>query len=121
MEGIFTKKNFQCNRYCGQCCKELVVQVSRSDISRIKGLGFDEKYFVDKDIMYPQKSVLKRTEKGCIFLDKGKDGKYSCRIHPSRPKICRKYPFFKESGVKSCLPKDMFPGKLINIRVKHDY
>jgi Fe-S-cluster containining protein len=35
--------------------------------------------------------LLKRTDKGCIFLAWDADGKARCTIYPSRPKTCREW------------------------------
>lgn len=109
MEPLFKKQNFQCNRYCGECCKRLVVEVTNSEIKSIKSLGYNEEDFLEKDFFGQGKSVLKRGKNGCIFLKKEEDGKYSCKIYENRPKICRQYPFFNGSKIKSCLPQDLYP------------
>jgi Fe-S-cluster containining protein len=35
--------------------------------------------------------LLKRTEKGCVFLARDGDSKARCTIHPSRPEACREW------------------------------
>jgi Fe-S-cluster containining protein len=110
MKDKFNKENFQCNRYCGECCKKLSVMVSKDDIKNITDLGYKKEDFLDKDLLTINTFILKRDKDGCFFLKKHKDGKYSCTIHENRPKICRQYPFFgKKNNIESCLPQDMFP------------
>lgn len=114
---MITKESFQCNRYCGHCCKKLIIRVSKEDIGRIRKLGYKEQEFLERDLAYRNKFVLKRDKNGCVFLKKHKDGKYSCIIYKNRPKTCRQYPFFgKNKVVKSCLPKDMFPSAFFSFR-----
>ena len=36
MKNILTKENFQCNRYCGQCCKKLIIRANESDTEKIR-------------------------------------------------------------------------------------
>ena len=113
MDNVFTKESFQCNRYCGECCKKLSVLVSKEDIKNITKLGIKKEDFLDRDLLSINKFMLKRDKDGCIFLKQHKDGKYSCSIHKNRPKTCRQYPFFgKEKAIDSCLPQDMFPNVL---------
>ena len=109
MGDLFKKQNFQCNRYCGECCKRLVVEVTPSEIKKIKSLGYKEEDFLEKGFFHPEKFTLKRNKNGCIFLKKEEDGKYSCKIYENRPKICKDYPFFNSNEVKSCLPQDLYP------------
>ena len=110
MQDMFKKENFQCNRYCGECCKKLSVMVSKEDIKNITKLGYKEEDFLDKDLLSINKFMLKRDKNGFVFLKKHNDGKYSCTIHNNRPKTCRQYPFFgKNNKVGSCLPQYMFP------------
>lgn len=113
MASLFTKQSFQCNRYCGKCCKDLVVEVRKNEIEQIKSLGYKEEEFLERDLIYPEKIVLKRNKDGCIFLKKDKEGRYICSIYANRPKICQQYPFFdKVKSIKSCLPEDMYPNVL---------
>ncbi len=116
MENLFTKESFQCNRYCGECCKKLVVRVNKEDIKNIKKIGYDEEDFLERDLLYRHKFVLKRDKDGCVFLKEHKDGKYSCSIYENRPKTCKQYPFFgKKNRVGSCLPQDMFPNVFLKL------
>ena len=115
MEDMFTKESFQCNRYCGECCKKLSVMVSKEDIKNITKLGHKKEDFLDKDLLQINKFMLKKDRNGCVFLKKHNDGKYSCKIHKNRPETCRTYPFFgSEKAIKSCLPQDMFPNVIFN-------
>ena len=109
MENMLTKENFQCDRYCGECCKKPVVRVRKAEIEKIRKLGYKEEDFLERDMRSISIFLLKRNKKGCIFLKKHKDGKYSCTIYKNRPKICQQYPFFRKTTIGSCLPNKMFP------------
>jgi hypothetical protein len=112
---MFTKENFECDRHCGQCCKKLVIRISKPEIEKIRKLGYNEDDFLERDLLYRNKFVLKRNKKGCVFLKKHKDGKYSCIIYKNRPKTCEQYPFFgKNNKVGSCLPNKMYPSAFIS-------
>ena len=113
---MLTKKNFECDRYCGKCCKELIVRVDQQDINKIKKLGYDEIDFLERDLIDESKFVLKKNGRGCTFLKKNKKGMFSCSIHKNRPKICKKYPFFDNKPIKSCYPEDMYPTSLFSFR-----
>ena len=115
MENMFTRESFQCDRYCGQCCKKLIVRVSKADIERIRKIGYEEQDFLERDLAYRNKFILKRNKNGCIFLKKSKDGKYSCIIYKDRPKTCEQYPFFgNKNNVGSCLPNKIYPGAFVS-------
>lgn len=109
---MLTPKTFECDRTCGDCCKYSTVKLSKKDISEIKKAGYKEDLFTEFDsyINYP---VLKRGEKGCIFL--GKMGaKYFCKIYPIRPQVCKQYPFVSCHEVESCKPA-LFKNRQIHI------
>ena len=115
MKGILTKDTFKCNRYCGKCCKQTIIRVSKAEIKRIKNLGYEYEDFLERDMAFEDKFVLKRNDNGCVFLKKHKDGKYSCTIYKNRPKTCKKYPFFgNKNKVGSCLPQDMYPNAFVS-------
>jgi uncharacterized protein len=118
MAELLTKQNFECDRYCGECCKKLLVSVDREDIVRIKRLGYKESDFLFKDPFNAKRFFLKKDERGwCVFLSKDKKGRYSCKVHGSRPSSCKKYPFFsKDEKLKSCLPQDIYPNVFINYK-----
>ncbi|MBI2134385.1 YkgJ family cysteine cluster protein [Candidatus Woesearchaeota archaeon] len=112
MKPLLTKENFKCDRYCGECCKKMLVAVSNKDIKNIEKLGYKKESFVMKDVFNSKRKFLKKEENGwCVFLEKEKDGKYSCKIHKDRPEVCQKYPFFPGTPkeIKSCLPEDLYP------------
>ncbi|OLS13880.1 MAG: hypothetical protein RBG13Loki_2501 [Promethearchaeota archaeon CR_4] len=107
---------FKCLR-CGRCCRDpnTIVTLSISDILAIANhlhLGVDEVlsvlgfYHFSENV--PKSQIEKMvtrpvlTEKGSAFLGllKGEGGKCvflneenACMIYPSRPKICRTFPF----------------------------
>jgi Fe-S-cluster containining protein len=107
MNDLFKKQNFQCNRYCGECCKRFIIDVSREEIKKIKRLGYND--FLEPGPIYEDKFFLKKNNNGCVFLKKNRGGEYSCKIYDNRPKTCRQYPFFNKKEIKSCLPADLYP------------
>lgn len=111
---MISKETFECDRYCGECCKKLIVRVTKADIERIRKLGYEDEDFVDRDLIYRNKFVLRMDKGGCIFIKRHKDGAYSCIIYKNRPKICGQYPFFAKNLVGSCLPKKMFPSAFVS-------
>lgn len=113
---MLAKNTFKCDRYCGKCCKELVVRVDNKEIDKIRKLGHDVNDFLERDLIDENTFVLKKNKKGCVFLKKNKSGMYTCSIHKDRPKICQKYPFFNKKPIKSCYPEDMYPTSLFSFR-----
>lgn len=93
---MLTLRTFKCER-CADCCKYLTVKLSKKDISAIKEEGYDGFMEFDEHI---KSSVLKRDDKGCVFLDKK-----TCRIYSIRPEVCRLYPFVGSDMVDSCKPE----------------
>jgi len=113
---MLTKSNFKCDRFCGKCCILPTVKLSNKDYSEIKKLGYGDKDFLDNGLIETDAKILKKTENGCIFLNKDKKGRYSCKIYNHRPKTCRIYPFFDNKAIKSCYPEDMFPGEFFSFK-----
>lgn len=79
-------------RACANCCKVAETNISRRDVARIsKQMGMSEKDFIAKyttsSAFEEDEVILRRTEKGCIFLD-GND----CVIYEDRPDTCRNFP-----------------------------
>ena len=119
MDNLLTKENFKCNRFCGECCKKTFVILSNEDIKRIKNLGHKEDDFLEEDIFRKRRSILKKAKDGCVFLEKDKNGMYSCKIHNDRPDACKKYPFFTgNEKIKSCLPQDLHPNVFFSFNKK---
>ena len=119
MKQLLTKGNFKCDRYCGECCKKTLVAVSKKDIEKIKRVGYNKNEFLMDDPFNEKRFFLKKRQNGwCVFLEKEKDGKYSCKIHKDRPETCQKYPFFGKNPkpIKSCLPEDLYPNVFFKLR-----
>lgn len=93
---MISKDDFECKR-CADCCKYLIVKLSKGDISRIRE-HYDEEVFLEYD-EHIKADVLKRGDDGCVFLE-GND----CKIYSFRPKVCRDYPFIESDKVESCKP-----------------
>lgn len=98
---MLTLKNFKCER-CADCCKYLTIKLYKKDIKEIKKAGYAQDFFLEYD-NYIKSPILRRINKGCVFLGK-KKGKYYCKIYEIRPKICRLYPFINSNKVESCKP-----------------
>ena len=121
MENLLTKKAFKCNRYCGECCKKMLVFLGSKDIKNIKGLGYNEEEFLEKDPFNKKRVILRKDGQGCVFLKKDKNDKYSCRIYENRPDTCRKYPFFTgKEKLKSCLPNELYPNVFFSFGRKNN-
>jgi Fe-S-cluster containining protein len=86
---------------CVKCCLNTKMQLSNSDIVRIKGLGFSEDFFsINKNGNFQLKNRLGR----CVFHDG-----LRCTIYDHRPEGCRLYPavFYddtRKTGLDSYCP-----------------
>jgi len=70
---------------CDHCCHATEMPLTASDLASIRGLGFEDRYFVDKRDGWLQ---LQNTGEGrCFFLHDG-----LCSIYPYRPQGCTLYP-----------------------------
>ncbi len=79
--------------FCGKCCYDTRMPLTKRDIERIKRLGFAEESFVDGRGRMPR---LKNVDGHCVFLDPATN---SCTIYPDRPEGCRLYPLvYEEDG-----------------------
>ena len=81
---------FDC-RQCGDCCRGYGgTYVTARDIRRIAAyIGEDPDTFVDRYCqMSGKRPVLAQAENGyCIFWQE------LCRIHPVKPRMCRRWPY----------------------------
>jgi len=77
---------------CIKCCLNTEMELSSSDIVRIKGLGFSEDFFIVKKDGNRQ---LKNLSGRCVFHN----GQL-CTIYNDRPEGCRLYPaiFYEDAG-----------------------
>jgi len=89
-EGI--QEQIDCTQ-CANCCR-FAVGVKERDIERLaRHLRITPQQFLaeyteeDHDPLADDKIVLRRNEKGCVFLD----GKL-CSVYEARPDICQRYP-----------------------------
>ncbi len=69
---------------CAKCCLDTEMPLTRSDITRISGLGFSESHFVVEEYGNLQ---LKNSDGRCVFHNG-----QQCMIYCSRPDGCRFYP-----------------------------
>lgn len=91
-------KNFTCKR-CGECCRS--PRVYKTDIERIKRIGYKEEDFIYTDNF--KNNYIKDKKGWCIFLKNGKAA--CCLIYKARPRICRQYPSELING--SCKPVEL--------------
>ncbi|HLC65426.1 MAG TPA: YkgJ family cysteine cluster protein [Candidatus Nanoarchaeia archaeon] len=87
------RKTFKCDRGCGKCCRKVIILLDSEDMARIKKLGYSKEEFAESYGPRRKTKMLSNSNGDCIFLEKSK-GMYSCKIYPSRPETCQKYPFF---------------------------
>lgn len=84
-------------RQCAECCRVTEVELVERDIQHLaKFMGLREKEFLEQYTMQGSEGelILKRTEKGCVFLDGNE-----CTIYEARPGNCEKFPhLLKGSG-----------------------
>lgn len=89
-------KAFEC-KMCGECCWGRGVSVSEGEIKKIAEFLGVEKEAFKQQYCIPTKSgyELKTKESGyCVFLKEDKRGRI-CAIHPVKPSVCKRWPFFK--------------------------
>ncbi|HML15675.1 MAG TPA: YkgJ family cysteine cluster protein [Bryobacteraceae bacterium] len=77
-------------RQCGECCRVTEVPLSERDVEHLaKFLGIKQKDFLDQYTATGEdrELILRRTERGCVFLD-GND----CTVYEARPGNCERFP-----------------------------
>jgi Fe-S-cluster containining protein len=77
-------------RACAECCRVTEVQITDRDIETLaKFLGLREKEFRERHTMTGEdgETILRRTEKGCEFLDGNE-----CTVYEARPANCERFP-----------------------------
>lgn len=96
---MIDKVNNVCIHYgCTKCCMNTKMPLSNSDIARIKELGFQETFILERNGSHQLKNLSGR----CIFHN----GK-RCTIYNYRPEGCRLYPaVFDENTRKVVLHLD---------------
>jgi Fe-S-cluster containining protein len=73
---------------CIECCFDVKVPLLNEDINRITQHGFYDVYFVEEDKGI--KTLRKREDGSCVFLDKSTGG---CEIYSARPEKCKLNPY----------------------------
>jgi hypothetical protein len=77
-------------RQCAECCRVTDVQIVQRDIDHLaRFLGISEKRFLEAYTTLDAEGalILRRTDKGCVFLD-GND----CTVYEARPGNCERFP-----------------------------
>jgi Fe-S-cluster containining protein len=75
---------------CANCCREATVKLAQRDVEklakflRVKVSQFKRDY---TDLSEDEGVILKRNEKGCVFLDGN-----MCSIYEARPHNCENFP-----------------------------
>jgi len=95
-------KKFRCRR-CGECCRS--PRLTKSDINRIKKLGYKEEEFTES---FPIGNYVKEKNSWCMFIKKGRQA--FCKIYNARPSICWQYPSELING--SCKPEKLASDRL---------
>jgi Fe-S-cluster containining protein len=80
---------------CGICCTRYQPPLTPEDTDNIaSALGMSRPKFISRyavKVAIKEGYLLRRTEKGCVFLAWDADGKARCTIYPARPKACREW------------------------------
>jgi Fe-S-cluster containining protein len=80
---------------CGLCCSLYQPPLHPEDIEKIAStLRMSTVEFISRYVeRVPTQEgyLLRGTERGCIFLTWGENGKACCTIYPLRPKACREW------------------------------
>ncbi len=77
-------------RQCAECCRVPEVQLDERDVEHLaRFLGISAKRFLDEYTTLDADGarILRKTEKGCVFLD-GND----CTVYEARPGNCERFP-----------------------------
>ena len=77
-------------RTCAECCRVTEVQLVERDVEHLaRHLGLPRQKFLDEYTTLDAEGalILKRSEKGCVFLD-GND----CTVYDARPGNCERFP-----------------------------
>lgn len=77
-------------RQCAECCRVTEVQLAERDIEHLaKFLRISEKRFVEDYTSLDDQGavILRRTERGCVFLDGNE-----CTVYEARPGNCERFP-----------------------------
>lgn len=82
--------------HCGVCCEKTEMMLSKTDIERLKRLGYDRQKFVRYDKYGFAR--LKNPHGLCVFYDVEK---CRCQIYRHRPLGCRIYPviYSEQEGI----------------------
>lgn len=80
---------------CGFCCTLYQAPLHPEDIEKIaSALRISTVEFISRcaeRVPTQEGYVLRETQRGCIFLTWGENGKACCTIYPLRPKACREW------------------------------
>lgn len=75
---------------CANCCRVATVAPTERDVEKLaRFLGIAKSEFVEKYTVPDEEEgrILRRTEKGCVFLDGN-----NCTIYEARPATCEHFP-----------------------------
>ncbi|AGK61211.1 putative Fe-S-cluster oxidoreductase [Archaeoglobus sulfaticallidus PM70-1] len=89
--------------FCGKCCYETEMPLSKSDIERITSLGYNESEFAVEVNGVKQ---LRNVDGRCFFLEDN-----ICTIYPYRPEGCRIYPFIYDEERDRIIVDEICPKK----------
>ncbi|TET43608.1 MAG: YkgJ family cysteine cluster protein [Dehalococcoidia bacterium] len=93
-ESMAEERTGPCFR-CGFCCTLYRPPLHPEDIENIAStLRISTAEFISRyaeRVATQESYLLQGTERGCVFLTWGENGKASCTIYPFRPKACREW------------------------------
>ncbi|MCG3135886.1 MAG: hypothetical protein HMLKMBBP_03662 [Planctomycetes bacterium] len=89
---------FSCHR-CGNCCvgQGSVVVVNDREVealARSRGMTVAAFRAAHTRDSFGDTVLVDRADGSCEWLERGADGKTSCRVHDAKPDQCRSYPFW---------------------------
>lgn len=105
--GEALRTRFKCAR-CGTCCKgdgivrfgsqeaeamAAALKIARGKFLEQFALRLDKRQWVLKDRFVPTRLGVFGREQWCIFLERGPDGNYACRLGDAKPRQCKLFPY----------------------------
>jgi Fe-S-cluster containining protein len=113
------ENEFECAR-CGHCCKgdglvhfnpseaeamAAKLNLTKRQFLKTSAIAVDPKQGILRDKMVRGAGVNGADEKWCIFLERGNDGLYLCRVNEAKPEQCGSFPraWRNSDSLQSCV------------------
>ncbi len=90
-------------KFCGKCCLNTEMPLTKDDIKRIEKLGYPKEYFITYKNGIPR---LRNINGHCIFLD---IQTRKCKIYEHRPTGCRLYPLVYDAEKRGVIVDNLCP------------